>query len=85
MRTFLKVIAILLVIMPINSWATSEIQLTRSQLAVLAHNLAAAPRSEQSEFARIALTQLYITYESELRRSFDDKSAELKDRRKLGR
>jgi hypothetical protein len=85
MRVFLKTFAILLILLPINCWAASEIKLTRSQLAVLAHNLETAPRRQQSEFAQIALTQLYITYQTELNRSFDEKSGELRDRRKLRR
>ncbi len=85
MRVVLKLFSILLVTLPITCWPASEINLARSQLAVLAQNLEIASSDKKIEFARIALTQMYITYEFELNHSYNERPGELKSKTKLNR
>lgn len=85
MRAFWYFCTVLLLILPINSWSVTEINLSRSQLALLASNLETASNDQQFEFARIALSQLYAVYEKELHRSKSERPSKPKKIRKLYR
>lgn len=85
MRVVLKLLSILLFTLPLNCWPAAEINLARSQLAVLAQKLEAASSDKKIEFARIALTQMYMTYEFELNHSYSERPGKLKNKTKLSR
>jgi hypothetical protein len=55
-----------------TGWAGSEIRLTQSQLAVLAKNVTQTADDEKREFARIALSQMYATYQAKLVESYNE-------------
>jgi len=76
---------VLLFILPINSWSAIEINLSRSQLALLAQHLKYAPDDQKFDFARIALSQLYETYEKELTHSLNERPFKQKKKIKLNR
>ena len=73
------------ILFPYDCWALSEINLSRSQLAILANNLESASDDQKFEFSRIALSQLYEIYEQELNRSKNESPSKLKKRMKLHR
>lgn len=85
MHIYLKLLATLLMFVSANCWAITEINLTRSSIAILGQSLVTAPSREKLEFVKIALTQLYTSYEVELSRSLDDNINQTKNRVKMNR
>jgi hypothetical protein len=84
MRNFHYFLTILLLI-PVNCWPSTEINLVRSQFEALSHNVLNAPVEQQDEFARIALSELYHTYETELTSSYQETPSDLGKILKLNR
>ncbi|MCU7799755.1 MAG: hypothetical protein KZQ70_06335 [gamma proteobacterium symbiont of Lucinoma myriamae] len=61
----------------------SEINLSRSKLVQLALHLEVADKQKQYDFARIALIEMYNTYQYELERSLSHLPQTLKKRAKV--
>lgn len=78
-----KLFSILLMAFCAISWAATEINLTRSPIAVLGLSLATAPDHQKTAFVLIALNELYASYEAALTRAYKEYPRKLKKRRKI--
>ncbi|NOQ78483.1 MAG: hypothetical protein GQ546_03685, partial [Gammaproteobacteria bacterium] len=84
----LRIVVILVVILSTiifsnSSVYASEINLSRSKLVQLALHLEVADKQKQYDFSRIALIEMYHTYQYELQRSLTHLGKTLKKRAKV--
>ncbi|MCU7939966.1 MAG: hypothetical protein KZQ64_05385 [gamma proteobacterium symbiont of Bathyaustriella thionipta] len=79
----MTIIFSLFIFIPYGAILASEINLTRSKLVQLALHLEVADNEKQYDFSRLALLEMYNTYQYELERSFTHLPETIKNRSKL--
>ena len=79
----MRLLFFFLLMFNISSYASNEINLTRSKLIQLATQLKAADSALKYDFTYIALTEMYDSYQRELLRSLENQPANLKKSKKI--
>ena len=74
---------IICLFLPLNTVIANEINLTRSDLILLARHLEVAEPELKYEFSRIALLEMYYAYQDEIKRSKDAIPEDKKKKRKV--